>query len=48
VSQHDRTPLHGSFVGKHCVRMSQRCVTESQPPLQQSLFVAQMSPPARQ
>jgi hypothetical protein len=48
VSQHDRSPVHGSFVGTHWVRTSQRCVVELQPPLQQSLFVSQMSPPARQ
>ncbi len=48
VSQHDRSPVQGSFVGTHCVRRSHRCVVGSQPPSQQSLFFSQMSPPARQ
>jgi hypothetical protein len=48
VSQHERSPVHGSFVVTHWVRRSQRCVVRLQPPSQQSLFFSQMSPPARQ
>jgi hypothetical protein len=48
VSQQERSPLHGWSVGTHWVSTSQRWVVGSHPPLQQSLFVSQMSPPARQ
>jgi hypothetical protein len=48
VSQQDRTPEHGSFVGTHIVSRSHRCVVVSHPPSQQSLFFSQMSPAARQ
>jgi hypothetical protein len=48
VSQQDRSPVHGSLVGTHIVSTSQRWVVGLQPPSQQSLFVSQMSPPARQ
>jgi hypothetical protein len=48
VSQHERSPLHGSLVGTHWVSRSHLCVVGSHPPSQQSALVSQMSPPARQ
>jgi hypothetical protein len=48
VSQHERSPLHGSFVGTHFVSTSQRWVVGLHPLSQQSELCSQMSPPARQ
>lgn len=48
--QHERRPLHGSFVGTHAFDdgSAQRRVASSQMPSQHSASTAHTSPPARQ
>jgi len=48
VSQHERTPPHGSLAALHAFSTWQMCVAGSHSPSQQSLDCAQTSPLARQ
>ena len=48
AEQHVRTPVHGSPELEQDPKNPQRPVVASQPPVQQSKFVVQISPSARQ
>lgn len=48
AEQHERTLVHGSPDVEHEPNIPQRPVAGSQPPVQQSKFVVQISPSARQ